>query len=133
MNRLIATALGLLLLCACASNPMMTGKPQHWRGKTVDEVRTGLGEPHRVIPQGNGSEIWEYRTGGEFLAPGHETMQFGAGRAFGGGIRGGATTIKEGERVKEYENLLRLEIRGGKVRKWYAERTEGGRVVWSDH
>jgi hypothetical protein len=133
MNRLIAASLGILLLCACASNPMMTGKPQHWRGKGSEEVRAGLGEPTRILAQGSGSEIWEYRTGGEFLSPGQERMQFGAGRAFMGGIRGTATTVTEGERIKGYENLLRLEIRGGKVRKWYAERTEGGRVVWSDH
>lgn len=131
MNRVIATASGIVVLSACASNPMMTGKPQHWKGKTVEQLRAGLGEPSRILPAENGAEIWEYRNSGEFLAPGRETMQF-SGKALFGAIDGGATTVKQGEHVTGYENLQRFEIRGGKVRKWYVERSEGGRVVWSD-
>ena len=59
-------------------------------------------------------------------------MQFKGGRAMFGGVQGGATTVTQGEHVAGYENLQRFEIRRGKVRKWYVERSEGGRVVWSD-
>lgn len=133
MKRLITIALPLILFCACASNPLMTGKPQHWKGRSAEELRAGLGEPTRVMPQPNGAEIWEYVKSGEFHSPEQETFRFGGGRVPFGGIQGGATTVKEKEGIKGYEDLLRFEIRGGKVRSWYAQRTEGGRVVWSDH
>jgi len=130
----LAFLLSVITLTGCAtSNPLMTGKPQDWMWKPAAELKTALGEPTRVIPQQDGAEIWEYVTKEEFVAPGEEKMTFGAGKAPFGGIAGGSRTTKRGERASSYVNTWRYLIRDGKVRKWYAERMEDGKVVWSDH
>jgi hypothetical protein len=107
MNRLIATALGMLLLCACESNPMMTGEPQDWKGKSAEQLRTGMGEPQRVVPQPDGSEVWEYTSEGEF--------------------------VREHRSPGKFKNVVRYQIRDGKVKKWFFERYENGEVVKRDH
>jgi hypothetical protein len=131
---LFAATLGFLI--GCASNPVLTGKPQHWKGKRVEELRAALGIATQIIPQSDGSEIWVYSKRGEFLAPAQERTKFGimgAGGSSAFGASGGINTVASGERVTDYENVWRFQIKNGKVRKWYAQRLEGGQVVWEDH
>ncbi len=114
---------------------MITGKPQHWMGRSVTELRTSLGEPTRVIPQENG-ELWEYKETGEFVAPARDSTSFRAGGYAGGpafGMSGNTTTVRQGERLSQYENVTRFLIRDGKVRRWSAARIVDGETVWSDH
>lgn len=126
----------MLLVAGCASNPMLTGKPQHWKGRTTEELLTGLGQPSKVIPQADASEIWVYSRKGDYLAPAEESTKFrmggGGGESFFGAA-GGINTQKQGERVTDYENVWRFLVRKGKVRKWYAQRFVGGQLVWEDH
>jgi hypothetical protein len=129
-------AIVLLLFTACASNPVLSGKPQDWKGKGADEMRAALGEPTEIKPQADGSEIWIYRKTGEFLAPAKERTDFRVGGAGDGGAfgaRGGINSSKRSEQVTDYENIWRFQIKNGKVRRWYAQRFEGGQLVWEDH
>ncbi|HTG45422.1 MAG TPA: hypothetical protein VK633_12915 [Verrucomicrobiae bacterium] len=85
----------------------MTGEPSDWVGHTAEELRTGLGEPHRTVPEKNGGEIWEYYSQGTFV---REHMSPG-----------------------DYQNVTRYQIREGKVKHWFIERYENGIVVQRDH
>lgn len=122
-----------MLLLGCVSDPVMTGKPQHWRGKSADSLRASWGEPTRIIRESERVEVWEYVKSGDFIAPGRERTDFNVGPKPFGGATGGITTLKQGERISEYENIRRFKIKDGKVTGWYAARMEGGRVVWEDH
>jgi hypothetical protein len=121
----------LLLVAGCASDPVITGLPQHWKGKPSADLKAALGEPTEVIPQSEG-EVWIYRKTGSFVAAARDDTRFRAG---GGsfGIAGNVTTTKQGERLSEYENIMRFLVRDGKVRKWSAARIIDGQTVWSDH
>lgn len=124
------------VLSGCASNPVLTGKPQHWKGRSVAELKAALGEPTRVIAQAKGVEVWEYINGGDFVAPKEENTNFRVGGSGGGalfGAGGGISTVTHGERLSRFENVTRFEIRHGKVKRWYASRVVDGRVVWEDH
>lgn len=134
--RIILLCLFGSILTGCSSNPVLTGKPQHWTGHTTEEMKAGLGPPSEIVPQGDGSEIWIYRKTGEFIAPGEERTNFRMGGGAGSGVfgaSGGISTQRQSERVTDYENVWRFEVRNGRVRRWYAQRLEGGRVVWEDH
>lgn len=136
MKKLLVGFCLVAVVTGCASNPVLTGKPQHWKGKSVADLRAALGEPTRVIPQGKGIEVWEYVNAGDFVAPKEENTNFRVGGSGGGpffGASGGINTVTQGERLSRYENVTRFEIRNGKVRKWYASRLVDGRVVWEDH
>jgi hypothetical protein len=125
-----------VLLIGCASNPILSGKPQDWKGKPSGDMRAALGEPTEVVPQADGSEIWIYRKTGEFLAPAQDRTNFRMGGGGGSGVfgaGGGINTSKRSEQVTDYENLWRFQIKNGKVRRWYAQRYEGGQLVWEDH
>jgi len=130
----------LALVCAgllgCATNPVMSGRPQDWRGHSAEEMRAGLGEPTSIKPQTDGSEIWEYRKSGDFVAPAEENMSFRAGGFSNGGFAGAngkVRTLKSGEHEASYENIWRFQFRNGKVRRWSAARLVDGVTVWSDH
>src|SRR5688572_16199344 len=97
-----------LLLTGCASNPILSGKPQDWKGKRADEMRAGLGEPTEIKPKADGSEIWIYRKTGEFLAPERGRTNFRMGGGGGSavfGASGGINTSKRSEQVTDYENV----------------------------
>lgn len=136
MQRLMLSLLGFVLLAACASNPVLTGKPQDWKGKPAGDLRAVLGKPTRIITQTDGSEIWEYVNSGEFIAPQEENTSFRMGGGSGGGMfgaSGGINTVTHGQRLSQYQNITRFQIRKGKVKGWYASRIVDGRVVWEDH
>lgn len=130
---LLTACLGL---AACASDPMLTGKPQHWRGKPAAQLRAAWGEPTRIITQTANSEYWEYSRSGKFTAPGQDSTSFNLG-AFGSGgftgASGGINTLKYDSRQAQFENIARFLIKDGKVKKWAAMRLVDGQVVWSDH
>lgn len=84
----------------------MTGKPQHWKGKTAEQLRAGLGEPQRIVSQPDGSEVWEYVREGEF--------------------------VRQHISPGKFENVNRYLIKDGKVKKWFWERYENGEVVKRD-
>ena len=136
MRKLVAAACLGLILIGCASDPLMTGLPQDWQGKRAEDLRHTLGEPTRIQTESDGSEVWEYRESGDFVAPGEEHTSFRMGGASGSGMfgaHGGIKTLKSGEREARYENVARFKIRNGKVKAWYAERLVDGERVWSDH
>jgi len=124
-----------MLLGACATNPVLSGKPQDWKGRSAEEMRAALGNPTKIIPQKDG-EVWVYSKSGEFVAPAEENMRFSAAGGGGGtfmGASGGVNTTKQPQRQAEYENVWRFLVKGGKVKKWYAQRFVDGQVVWEDH
>lgn len=132
----------LILICAiltfagCVSNPLLTGKPQDWKGKLAADLRAALGPPIRIIPESGGTEIWEYVNTGEFVAPKEENTSFRMGGAGGSGMfgaSGGINTLTHNERLSRYENVSRFQIKNGRVKRWYAARVEDGRTVWEDH
>jgi hypothetical protein len=102
-----ALASALFGLVGCATNPLMTGEPDDWVGHTTTELRAGLGEPNRVVPQADGKEVWEYVSTG--------------------------TYVRENRSPGTYENLSRYGIKNGIIKSWFFERAEDGRVVEKDH
>lgn len=130
-----------LLLAGCAApDPMLTGKPQDWKGRQSSELLSVMGQPTRVIHQSAMVEIWEYKKVGEFVAPKQNNTSFNMGGmstksgSFGGfGASGGWGTTERGERLSTYENLLRFKVKAGKIVGWSAARFVDGAVVWSDH
>lgn len=136
MKRITFLLLISILLCGCASSvPLLTGKPQDWKGKPADDLRAGWGEPTHVMRESNGDEVWEYREAGNRVIPKGESMSFGfagIGSPYGGA--GGFSSEKRPEdRVSHEENVCRFKIRDGKIRDWYAARIIDGRTVWEDH
>jgi hypothetical protein len=132
----IYSALAGVLLTGCVSDPVLTGMPQDWQGKNVADLKAAWGDPTRVIAESNGTEVWEYRKSGQFVAPGEENTAFRMGGGGGSGMfgaSGGIKTIKQGERQSAYENVARFSVKNGKIKKWYAERFVDGQRVWSDH
>lgn len=130
--------LTLSLLVGCAtSDPLMTGKPQDWKGKPAADLRAGWGEPTSTIRQSNGDEVWVYHKAGDRVIPKGESTSF----AFGGigtgstyGASAGFSSEKRPEdRLSHEENVCRFKIRNGKIREWYAARIVDGRTVWEDH
>lgn len=123
------------LFVGCASNPVLTGKPQDWKGKSASDLEAAWGEPTRVISQSDGTEVWEYVKTGEFVAPENERTSFNVGGGGGStffGASGGINTTEQGQRLSQYENIFRFQINNGKVRKWFAARIVDGQTVWSD-
>jgi hypothetical protein len=133
--KLIAFALAAFLIGCATSDPMVTGKPQHWKGKPSLDLRTAWGDPTRVIPQANGDQVWEYSRSGDFTVPKGESMSLGfrgLGGAYGGS--GGFSMEKRPEdRMSREEELYRFKIRKEKIVEWYAARFVDGRKVWEDH
>src|SRR5262245_36700912 len=108
MRKLVIVFIGFLLTAGCASNPLLTGKPHDWQGKPATDLKTALGEPTRVIPQSDGTEIWEYVNSGDYVAPKEENTSFRMGGAGGGGMfgaSGGINTVSQGPRLSRYENV----------------------------
>ena len=135
MKRISFVCLLAFVLAGCASDPLLTGKPQDWQGKPAADLRAAWGEPTKVITQSDG-EYWEYSNSGDYLAPAEENMRFNAGGFGSGGgfgASGAVKTTKQGERISRYENIARFLIRDGKVKKWSASRIVDGQTVWSDH
>jgi hypothetical protein len=130
--KLFLSASAVLFLFGCATDPLMTGKPQDWQGHPSSELRMSWGEPTKSFHKEDGSEVWEYRKVGGTVIPRQDNTQFGfGGNRFGGS--GQVNTVHEPERVAEFENVFRFTVKGGKVTKWYAARYVDGRVVWEDH
>jgi hypothetical protein len=136
MKTCFIVIVGILLLGGCVSDPMLTGKPQDWKGKAASDLRAGWGEPTRIIPQTGGVEIWEYTKTGELVAPEQNNTSFNMGGGGGANFfraRGGINTTKHEQRLSQYQNIWRFMIRSGKVKKWSAARIVDGQTVWSDH
>ena len=123
-----------VLLVSCASDPMVTGKPQHWKGKPAADLETAWGKPTRVVTASSGDQIWEYYQSGDLLIPKGENMSFGfAGIGASTGGAGAFSSEKRPEdRVSREVKLFRFKVRDGKIREWYAARTLDGRTVWED-
>ena len=128
-----AATLVLALLTACTTNPVLSGKPQDWVGHDAGEMRTSLGEPTKIVPQKDGSEVWIYSRTGEFVAPAEENTNFQIGGNAFTGAGGGINTVKGREHQAEFENVSRFLIKNGRVKQWWAQRLVDGRVVWEDH
>lgn len=136
MKRIAPILLSCALLAGCASNPVMTGKAEHWVGHLASELRENWGPPTKIVTQAKGIEVWEYSESGDYLSPASQNTSFrfggfGSGGAIGGG--GGISTVQNKEHVGRYQKVFRFEIKQGKVRAWYAARIEDGRVVWEDN
>ncbi len=120
----------------CASpDPMVTGKPQDWRGKLALDLRAAWGEPTRIITATNGDEVWEYHEGNSMVIPKGESMSLGFGGlgSPSGGAGGFSSEKRPEDRTSRVEKLFRFKIRGGKIVEWYAARSVDGRTVWEDH
>lgn len=66
------------------TDPMVTGLPQHWKGKPAADLKAAMGEPTRIIPQSTGAEVWEYVRSEQVLIPKGENSSFAFGLAGGG-------------------------------------------------
>jgi hypothetical protein len=144
MKLLPFASLLALVFAGCASDPLLSGKPQDWQGKPAADLRAAWGEPTKVITQSDG-EYWEYTNGKDYVIPASEDTNFrlgggssgynsGTGASSSGfGASGGISKSKSGERVSHVENVARFLIRDGKVKKWSAARIVDGQTVWSDH
>jgi hypothetical protein len=121
-------------LVSCASpDPMVTGKPQDWKGKASIDLRTALGEPTRIISQSNGDEVWEYRESADYTIPKGESIRAGLGSSPSGGTGLFSMEKRPEDRTSRQEQLFRFKIRQGKIIEWYAARFADGRKVWEDH
>ena len=131
------SALSVLLvafLVGCASSdPMVTGKPQDWRGKPAVDLRAAWGDPTRVVTASNGDEIWEYREGADYTIPKGESIRAGLGSSPSGGAGMFSMEKRPEDRTSRQEQLFRFKIRQGKIIDWYAARFVDGRTVWEDH
>jgi len=116
-------------LVGCASDPLMSGKPQDWVGHQATELRAVLGEPTRILPSAKGGEVWEYVKGKDYVIPNGENLSGG----FGGGVGGFSMEKRPEDQAAHEEQLFRFKIKNGVVSEWYANRTVNGRVVWEDH
>lgn len=135
MKTLLYAAVALLFT-GCASDPVLTGKPQDWKGKPAADLRAAWGDPTRIIPESGSVEVWEYVKDGDFVAPKREDTSFRLGGGGGSGMfaaAGGISTLKHDERLSRYENIWRYKIKDGKITGWYAARMEDGRIIWQDH
>jgi hypothetical protein len=124
-----------VVFIGCASNPILTGKPQDWVGHLAVDLRGAWGEPTKTTRQSDGAEIWEYSKTGEFVAPKQDNTSFNiGGGGFGGsfGGSGGINTLKYDQRMSHYENVTRFLVKDGKIKRWFAARIEDGKTVWSD-
>lgn len=134
MKKLMA-ALAVAFAAGCASDPLMSGKPQDWVGHQSSQLRATMGEPNKVIASTKGAEIWEYVKDKDYVIPRGENMSLGF-RGLGGpyGGSGGFSMDKRpDDRQTHEEQLFRFKIKNGKVTEWYANRTVNGQVVWEDH
>jgi hypothetical protein len=126
-----------LTFCGCATDPMVTGLPQHWKGKPATDLKAAMGEPNRIVQQSSGAEVWEYIRSEQVMIPKGENTSLAFGLAGGGNSFGGAggfsSEKRPEDRTSNVENLRRFKIEKGKVTSWYAARIVDGRVVWEDH
>jgi hypothetical protein len=125
----------LAFLVSCAtSDPMVTGKPQDWKGKPASDLKSAWGEPTRIIPSSTGAEVWEYARSADYVIPKGENMRLGfAGLGAASGGAGGFSLEKRPEdRNSREDELFRFKIRNGKIIQWYAARFVDGRKVWED-
>ena len=131
----IALLLALLALFGCASDPLVTGKPQDWKGRAAADLRTAMGTPTRIITAANGDEIWEYYLSRDRMIPKGESMNFSFGGlgSTAGGAGGFASEKRPEDRLSRVEQLRRFKIHKGKVTEWYAANIVDGRTVWEDH
>jgi hypothetical protein len=133
--KLATTFFFIVLIAGCASDPLLTGKPQDWKGRPASQLEMAWGPPTRRIQSSDKIEVWEYVKSGDFVAPKREDTSFRVGGGSGAGMfgaSGGITTLKHDERLSRYENIWRFKIKNGKVVGWYAARLEDGRIVWQD-
>ena len=135
MRPTLIISLIVLILTGCASDPLMSGKPQDWVGHQATELRGAMGEPARIIPSANGAEIWEFVKDKDYVVPKGENMSFGFGGL--GGPHGGAGAFSMEKRPDDQAahetKLFRFKIKNGVVSEWYANRVVNGRMVWEDH
>lgn len=126
----------LISVVGCSTpDPMVTGKPQDWRGRPAVDLRTAWGEPTRIIPQSNGDEVWEYRESSDFVIPKGENINLGFGGLGSDRGGGGAFSMEKRpeDRIGHEVKLYRFKIRAGKIEEWYAARIVNGRTVWEDN
>ncbi len=124
-----------VLLTGCVSDPVLTGKPQHWKGKSASDLKAAWGAPTRIIPESNGTEVWEYHKATDMIIPKGENMRLGFG-GLGGQFGGsGAFSMEKRpeDRPAREEQVFRFKVRDGKITRWYAARILDGRIVWEDH
>jgi hypothetical protein len=136
MKKLLISCL-VCLFAGCATDPIMSGKPQDWQGHQASELRAAWGEPTRIIPSTNEAEVWEYSAAKDVIIPKGENMNLGFGGFRSGSVGGssGAFSMEKRpeDRPAQEGQLFRFKIRKGKIVEWYANRTVNGHVVWEDH
>ncbi|HTI70376.1 MAG TPA: hypothetical protein VMF06_10445 [Candidatus Limnocylindria bacterium] len=132
----IAVLTAASALYGCASDPLMSGKPEDWVGHPASELAAAWGQPSRVLPEHTGMEVWEYEKSGELVSPKQNDTSFhAAGADWNGGFgaHGGITSTETREHLSQYQNLCRFKIKDGRIKEWYAARLIDGKIVWQDH
>ena len=128
----------LLLLgfvIGCASDPLLTGKPQHWKGKRTSDLQIAYGEPTKISKDSMG-ELWEYRKSGEFNAPKEDRTEFKMSGSSGFGFfgaGGGISKLQFNEGLRQVEDVLKFRVKKDRIVGWSAMRLIDGQVVWQDH
>lgn len=128
-----ALVLSILIFSGCASDPLVTGKPQDWVGKPAVDLKKFMGEPQQSITSANGAEVWTYRSAEDRIIPKGESMSFFGGANTERAAGAFSSEKRPEDRMTKIEHLYRFKVKGGIVTEWYAARIVDGRTVWEDH